>query len=110
MKRKTVGAAVGLFAEQRRQEKVSQLFPVELRLNDLIPRELFREELLAVCPVCSRGGRLPNGEVLMFKRLILETLYSLSDRALEIEIYNRKSFRIFLGMNTALDVQFGISL
>lgn len=104
MKRKATAPPVDLFAEQRFQENLSQFSLVELRLKDLIPWELFREKLSAVRADYSRGGRPPYDEVLMFKCLVLQTLYNLSDEALEVEIYNRASFRIFLGMNIASDV------
>lgn len=104
MKRKAINPAVDLFAEQRLHEHLSRFPLVELRLKDLIPWELFREKLSSVRADYSRGGRPPYDEVLMFKCLILQTLYNLSDAALEIEIYNRTSFRVFLGMNIASDV------
>lgn len=40
----------------------------------------------------------------MFKCLILQSLYNLSDESLKIEIYNRTSFRFFLDMNIAANV------
>ena len=104
MKRKTTSPTVDLFAEQRLHEHISRFPLVELRLKELIPWEIFRNELLKVRADYSRGGRPPYDEVFMFKCLILQTLYNLSDEALEIEIYNRTSFRVFLGMNIASDV------
>ena len=104
MKRKTSSPTVDLFAEQRLHENISRFPLVELRLKDLIPWEIFRELLSKVRADYSRGGRPPYDEVFMFKCLILQTLYNLSDEALEIEIYNRNSFRVFLGMNIASDV------
>ena len=104
MKRKETCPSVDLFAEQRLREALSQFSLVELRLLDLIPWEIFREKLSVVRADYSRGGRPPYDEILMFKCLILQALYNLSDEALEIEIYNRTSFRVFLGMNIASDV------
>src|SRR3954467_5937962 len=46
----------------------------------------------------SRGGRPPYDPVLMFKVLVLQTLYTLSDDATEFQIRDRLSFMRFLGL------------
>jgi IS5 family transposase len=46
----------------------------------------------------SRGGRPPFDAVLMFKVLILQALYSLSDEQAEFQIRDRLSFQRFLGL------------
>jgi len=46
----------------------------------------------------SRGGRPPYDAVLMFKVLVLQALYSLSDDACEFQIRDRLSFMRFLGL------------
>ena len=45
-----------------------------------------------------RGGRPPYDPVLMFKILVLQTLYTLSDDAAEFQIKDRLSFMRFLGL------------
>jgi IS5 family transposase len=46
----------------------------------------------------SRGGRPPYDPVMMFKVLVLQALYSLSDDALEFMVRDRLSFMRFLGL------------
>ena len=45
-----------------------------------------------------KGGRPPYDPVLMFKILVLQTLYTLSDDAAEFQIKDRLSFMRFLGL------------
>ncbi len=45
-----------------------------------------------------KGGRPPFDPVLMFKILLLQALYSLSDDATEFQIKDRLSFQPFLGL------------
>jgi hypothetical protein len=62
--------------------------------------ELFRGELEAALDRSDRakGGRPPYDPVLMFKVLVLQTLYPLSDDQTEYQIRDRLSFRRFAGM------------
>ena len=46
----------------------------------------------------NKGGRPPFDPVLMFKILVLQALYSLSDEATELQIKDRLSFQRFLGV------------
>src|SRR3990167_9706629 len=47
----------------------------------------------------SKGGRPPYDPVLMFKVLVLQALYNLSDDQAEFQIRDRLSFMRFLGLN-----------
>jgi IS5 family transposase len=47
----------------------------------------------------SKGGRPPLDAVMMFKVLILQTLYGLSDAQTEFQILDRRSFGRFLGLD-----------
>ena len=47
----------------------------------------------------SKGGRPPFDAVLMFKVLVLQTLYNLSDDQTEYQIRGRLSFMRFLGLD-----------
>jgi transposase len=62
--------------------------------------ELFRAELEAALARSDRakGGRPPYDAVLMFKVLILQTLYTLSDHQSEYPVRDRLSFMRFLGL------------
>ncbi len=46
----------------------------------------------------SRAGRKPLDPVMMFKALVLQSFYNLSDEQMEYQIEDRRSFRRFLGL------------
>ncbi len=73
--------------------------PLE-RLSAVVDFALFRSVLDAALARSdrSRGGRPPYDAVLMFKVLVLQALYSLSDDACEFQIRDRLSFMRFLGL------------
>jgi IS5 family transposase len=73
--------------------------PLE-RLAAVVDFEVFRGPLIAALHRSSRtkGGRPPYDSVLMFKILVLQSLYSLSDEATEFQIKDRLSFQRFLGL------------
>lgn len=73
--------------------------PLE-RLASVVDFELFRPVLERALKRSdgSRGGRPPYDPVMMFKVLVLQTLYSLSDDAVEFMIRDRLSFMRFLGL------------
>ena len=92
---------MGLFDEENRLEKQSQLGDSLVRLNNVIQWEIFRpvlEEALRKEPK-GAGGRLPYDSLLMFKILILQRIYNLSDDQAEFQINDRRSFMRFLGLN-----------
>jgi transposase, IS5 family len=72
--------------------------PLE-RLALVIDFERFRPELELALARSDRakGGRPPYDAVLMFKVLVLQTLYTLSDDQTEYQIRDRLSFMRFLG-------------
>lgn len=49
----------------------------------------------------SQAGRKPLDVVLMFKALVLASLYNLSDEQLEFQIEDRRSFQRFIGLSDA---------
>jgi IS5 family transposase len=66
-----------------------------------VPWEEFRPALAAVLRRSKRnkGGRPPFDVVLMFKVLVLQALYNLSDDQTEYQIRDRLSFMRFLGLD-----------
>ena len=52
----------------------------------------------------SRGGRKSYDRILMLKIIILQTQYNLSDDQTEYQIYDRRSFREFLGLSIGDDI------
>ena len=92
---------MGLFDEENRLEKLSQLGDSLVRLNSVIQWEIFRpvlEEALRKEPK-GAGGRPPYDSLLMFKVLILQRIYNLSDDQAKFQINDRRSFMRFLGLN-----------
>ena len=68
------------------------------RLKELVPWEDFRGKLEVIY---GHAGRRSFDVVMMFKILILQSLYNLSDDEMEYQIMDRLSFMRFLDM--ALD-------
>lgn len=70
------------------------------KLNDIIDWEKFRPILGKMYKNdTSKGGR-PNIDVIvMVKSLTLQTMYNLSDEALEYNLNDRISFRVFIGLD-----------
>ncbi len=73
--------------------------PLE-RLVKAVDFEVFRHQLRAALNRSDRGkgGRPPYDPVLMFKVLVLQALYNLSDDQTEFQIRDRLSFMRFLGL------------
>ncbi|NJM16359.1 MAG: IS5 family transposase [Chloroflexia bacterium] len=90
----------GLFGEQFRLEKLSnQGDPLE-RLNKVINWDLFAPILtkLENTDKKNNAGAKPFNPLLMFKILILQRYYNLSDGQIEYQILDRLSFSRFLGL------------
>src|SRR5262245_6708302 len=73
--------------------------PLE-KLNSVVAWEMFRKPLAKALKRSdgSNGGRSPYDAVMMFKVLVLEALYTLSDDQAEFQIQDRLSFMRFLGL------------
>lgn len=91
----------GLFDWQFRFEKLEKNGDPLRQLNDVIPWESFRPTLDAVREKKrkSNAGAKPYDVVMMFKILVIQSLYNLSDDALEYQILDRISFMRFLGLS-----------
>lgn len=76
--------------------------PLE-KLNAVVPWEVFRKPLAKALKRSdgAKGGRPPFDAVMMFKVLVLQALYSLSDDQAEFQIQDRLSFMRFLGLGSA---------
>ena len=73
------------------------------RLSDRIPWERFRPILESAIgslkkPQPSPGGRRAWDLVLMFKVLVLQRVYNISDTQMEYQMLDRMSFQRFLGI------------
>jgi len=71
------------------------------RLNRKIDWESFRPQLEKILEFKSskKGGRPPKDPVRMFKVIVLQDYYGLSDEQTEFQISDRLSFQRFLGLN-----------
>jgi IS5 family transposase len=90
----------GFFDVDRRYAALSAAGDPLERLALVVDFELFRGELEAALVRSDRakGGRPPYDAVLMFKILVLQSLYTLSDDQTEYQIRDRFSFLRFLGL------------
>ncbi len=90
----------GFFDLQNRFEKLDTTKDPLMKLKSALNWELFRTEIEAVRDKQrkSNAGAKPYDAVLMFKILILQSLYNLSDEGMEYHILDRMSFMRFLGL------------
>lgn len=91
----------GLFDWQKRFEQLDKGGDPLIKLNKAVDWEVFRPELRTVRSNerKSNAGRKPFDVILMFKILILQSLYNLSDDQTEYQVRDRLSFMRFLGLS-----------
>ena len=87
-----------LFDEEIRQEKINGLKNPLFELDSIIDWNIFRKPIsdALVKSVKGPGGRPAFDYVIMFKILVLQKLYNISDEQTEFQILDRQSFRTFL--------------
>jgi IS5 family transposase len=91
----------GLFDYEFQLEKINEHQPPLQKLNKIIDWEMFRETIETALEKEDRksnAGRKPYDKLLMFKILILQRYYNLSDEQTEFQIKDRLSFLDFLGL------------
>jgi IS5 family transposase len=93
----------GFFDVDERYAKLSEVGDPLERLTQVVDFEVFRHQLKAALNRSdrSKGGRPPYDPVQMFKVLVLQALYNLSDDQTEFQIRDRLSFMRFLGLGLA---------
>lgn len=96
----------GLFDTDFRIEKLVNLGDPLHRLSKGVDFELFRPFLTDKLSKLAKasGGRPPYDYVMMFKILILQRYFNLSDDQVEFQICDRISFMRFLGLTIADDI------
>jgi IS5 family transposase len=96
----------GFWDWEERQSKLNQKKDLLVRLNEIIPWETFRPTLEQVHdkPRKSNAGRKAIDVVVMFKLLVLQQLYNISDEELEYQVSDRLSFMQFMGFGLADEV------
>ena len=97
---------LGLFENQFRQEKISNMKDPLEQLNSFMRWEDFRPIIDKAFAVTnpSLGGRPSFDRVMMFKVLVLQRMYNLSDDTTEYQILDRHSFCKFLGIESYAQV------
>ena len=92
---------LGMFDEHFLLEKLTKLNDPLLKLEAHIDWKIF-EPLLDIVfnkpQKSGHAGRPPFDRILMFKLLILQSLYNLSDDQMEYQITDRLTFKRFLGL------------
>ena len=90
----------GFWDDQKRVAKLQEKKPVLKRLADSIPWESFR-------PLLDKGyaherksnaGRKRIDPLILFKMLVLQQLFNLSDQEIEFQVNDRRSFEEFVGL------------
>jgi len=90
----------GLFDYEFQLEKINKHKPPLQKLDKVISWDIFRkpiEEALYIEPKAA-GGRPAYDKLMMFKIIILQKYYNLSDEQTEFQIKDRLSFMQFLGL------------
>jgi len=100
----------GLFDWQTRFEQLDNSGDPLVKLNQIVNWEQFRNSLEKIRDKNrkSNAGRRPFDVILMFKIMILQSLYNLSDDQIEFQVRDRLSFMRFLGLgigNTVPDAK-----
>ena len=88
---------------EQRYQKLERKKTLLMRLNETIPWSEFRLLLEQIHdkPRKSNAGRKPIDVIVMFKMLVLQQLYNISDEDLEYQVNDRLSFMGFLGLTLA---------
>lgn len=93
---------IGLFDDDFLMEKLSKLGDPLDKLNNYIDWKTFENPINAAFikedKDVSKGGRPAFDRLMLFKALIIQSLYNLSDDQLEYQILDRTSFKRFLGL------------
>ena len=86
--------------ESRRLEKLNELGDCLVRLQKVINWNIFLPTLKRAFRKTAKGpgGRPPYDYLMMFKILVLQRIYNLSDDQTEYQINDRMSFMRFLGL------------
>jgi hypothetical protein len=93
---------LGLFDDHCLMKKLSKLGDPLQKLSNYIDWNIFNAPLDKAfadeTKDRSKGGRPPFDKLLLFKGLLVQSLYNLSDDQLEYQIIDRVSFKRFLGL------------
>ena len=93
----------GLFDSQNRLEQIHRMGDALAALDAVLDWAIFTPVLERIPRVEPKGpgGRPAYEPLLMFKILIIQSLYGLSDEQTQFQILDRRSFHCFLGLSEA---------
>ncbi len=96
----------GFWDEQNRVAKLQQKMPVLRWLSEAIPWETFRPLLEEgyTHERKSNAGRKRIDPLILFKMLILQQLFNLSDEEFEFQVNDRRSFEEFVGLGVVCNI------
>ena len=108
-------AQLGFFDADRRLAALSAKGDPLEAIGTLVPWESFRADIEAVVltPEAARksnAGRKPIDAIVMFRMLVLQSLYNLSDEQVEFQVRDRLSFTRFLGLGFEDSIPDGTTL
>lgn len=93
---------IGLFDFDENMNKLNKIGNPLSKLSKAVDFEMFRETLEngLYRKKMTNAGAKPYDYVMMFKALVLQRMYHLSDEQVEYQIIDRTSFRDFLGLSS----------
>lgn len=96
----------GFFDFEDRLHQIDKNGDPLTKINDVVDWEIFRPSLEKARDKNRQSNVGPKGYdvILLFKTLILQSLYNLSDDATEFQILDRHSFGRFLGLHISSKV------
>ena len=96
----------GLWDEQEKVSKLKNKKPVLPCLSESIPWEAFRPLLEKGYSQESKSnaGRKTIDPLILFKMLVLQQLFNLSDEEVEFQVNDRRSFEEFVGLGVMNDI------
>jgi IS5 family transposase len=108
-------AQLGFFDADRRLAALSAKGDPLEAIGALVPWESFRADIEAVVLTPedarkSNAGRKPIDAIVMFRMLVLQSLYNLSDEQVEFQVRDRLSFTRFLGLGLEDSIPDGTTL
>jgi IS5 family transposase len=108
-------AQFGFFDADKRLSALSAKGDPLVGISALVPWETFRDDIEAVVVTSdearkSSAGRKPIDAVVLFRMLVLQSLYNLSDEQVEYQVRDRLSFTRFLGLGIEDGIPDGTTL
>jgi transposase, IS5 family len=106
---------MGFFDADKRLSMLSAKGDPLASISALVPWEQFRGDIEAVVLTAdeakkSNAGRKPIDALVLFRMLVLQSLYNLSDEQIEYQVRDRLSFTRFLGLGFEASIPDGTTL